>query len=56
LLRSELEHFRTHPEDAVKMAAHPLGPLPDGWRAEEAAAYTVVANVLLNLDAFLNKG
>ena len=34
----------------------PLGPLPDGIDAVEAAAWTMIANVLLNLDGVLTKG
>jgi hypothetical protein len=41
---------------ATKLATDPLGPLPAGMDAAEAAAWTVVANVLLNLDGVLVKG
>ena len=37
-------------EKARLFATAPLGPLPKGVDAVEAAAWTVVANVLLNLD------
>ena len=37
------------------MATDPLGPLPDGMKAEELAACTVVGNVLLNLDEMFMK-
>ena len=40
---------------AVKMATDPLGPLPPGADAVELAAWTVVANVLLNLDEMFMK-
>jgi hypothetical protein len=40
---------------AVQLATDPLGPLPEGSDAIELAAWTVAANVLLNLDAVLNK-
>jgi hypothetical protein len=53
LLDEELIHFRQLPEDALKLATQPLGPLPEGLDAVEAAAWTSVANVLLNLDGFL---
>jgi hypothetical protein len=56
LHQSELEHYRTMPNDAEKLATDPLGPLPSGMDAVEAAAWTVVANVLLNLDGVLTKG
>jgi uncharacterized small protein (DUF1192 family) len=41
--------------EALALATDPLGPLPDGLDAERAAAWTAVANVLLNLDAVLVK-
>ena len=40
---------------ATQMATMPLGPLPAGIDPAEAAAYTLVANVLLNLDETLMK-
>lgn len=42
--------FAAAPDDALQMATDPLGPLPQGADAAEMAAWTVVANVLLNLD------
>jgi len=42
--------FSQAPEQARKMATVPLGPAPDGASLDELAAWTVVANVLLNLD------
>ena len=35
------------------MATEPLGPAPDGSDLADLAAWTVVANVLLNLDETL---
>ncbi len=55
LYRSEAAHFRGEPAAALKMAAEPLGPLPVGLETSEAASWTVVANVLLNLDGVLMK-
>jgi hypothetical protein len=40
---------------AMQMATDPLGPLPAGLQAPEMAAWTVVSNVLLNLDETLAK-
>ena len=34
------------------MATDPLGPLPEGMSEVDAAAWTVVANVVLNLDKY----
>ncbi len=56
LYQSELEHFRKDSAAAEQLATKPLGPLPAGVDARELAAWTVVANVLLNLDAVLMKG
>jgi hypothetical protein len=52
----ELAHYRKDPEAAKKLATDPLGPLPDGMDAAAQAAWTVVANVLLNLDGVLTRG
>jgi mono/diheme cytochrome c family protein len=40
---------------ALALATEPLGPLPPEMAAAELAAWTAVANVLLNLDAVLTK-
>jgi hypothetical protein len=53
LLDEELLHYREVPDDAAKLATQPLGPLPAGVDTAEAAAWTSVANVILNLDGFL---
>jgi hypothetical protein len=45
--------FKSQPEAAIKMATEPLGALPEGLDAAEMAAWTVVANSILNLDEFL---
>jgi muconolactone delta-isomerase len=50
-----LAEYRNEPDEAMKMATDPRGPLPDGVDAADAAAMTVVCNVILNLDEFLNK-
>jgi hypothetical protein len=56
LFETELQHYRQSPEKAVKLATDPLGSLPSGMEAADLAAWTVIANVLLNLDAVLTKG
>lgn len=56
LFDSELAHYRDAEKEALKLATEPLGALPDGLSPAEAAAWTVVANVLLNLDGVLVKG
>ena len=44
-----------HPDDAEKLATKPLGPLPKGCKADQAAAWTAVCNVILNLDETVTK-
>jgi hypothetical protein len=43
------------PAKAKQMATVPLGPVPEGISELDAAAWTVVANVVLNLDETLSK-
>jgi hypothetical protein len=40
---------------ATQLATEPIGPLPAGMQAPEMAAWTVVGNVLLNLDEMFAK-
>jgi hypothetical protein len=49
------EHFAQNTDLATKMATKPLGPLPETLNVADAAAWTVVGNVLLNLDEMLMK-
>jgi hypothetical protein len=56
LFASEREHYAKDAKAAASMATEPLGPLPAGMDAADLAAWTVVANVLLNLDGVLTKG
>jgi hypothetical protein len=53
--RETLERFAPDPEAAEKMATEPLGAAPEGANVPELAAWTVVGNVLLNLDEMLMK-
>lgn len=55
LLADERARYAALPEDAVKVATDPLGPLPDGLDLVETAAWTQAASVLLNLDEALTK-
>ena len=55
LYQQTLAEYRKTPDAALAMATDPLGPLPPGMDAAELAAWTVVGNVLLNLDEFLAK-
>jgi hypothetical protein len=53
LLQQTRAQFASNPEQAMKLATDPIGPLPTGIEANEMAAWVLVANVLLNLDEFL---
>ena len=55
LYESELATYRKDGEAAKAMTTDPIGPLPAGQDAAEMAAWTVVSNVLLNLDGVLTK-
>ncbi|MGB7347595.1 MAG: DUF1553 domain-containing protein, partial [Pirellulaceae bacterium] len=55
-LAAEAEkHFAANAEKAMQMATDPLGKLPSGADAPEYAAWTVVSNVILNLDEMFMK-
>ncbi len=54
-IEEERAHFTQHRDDARRLASQPLGELPPHLDAIEAAAWTVGANVLLNLDSVLTK-
>ena len=47
--------FVKEPTKATQFATNPLGSLPKGMDVSEAAAWTVVANVIMNLDEMLMK-
>jgi mono/diheme cytochrome c family protein len=47
--------YATNPKLATQLATEPIGPLPVGTQASEMAAWTVVGNVLLNLDEVFAK-
>lgn len=55
LFHDSKTRFADSTEDAMKLATLPLGKLPDGIDAVDAAAMTVVCNVLLNLDEMFLK-
>ena len=50
LTKSRLEG---KPDDAKRLATEPLGPAAEGDDVTDLAAWTVVSNVLMNLDEFL---
>jgi hypothetical protein len=49
------ERYAKDDTAARKMATEPIGPLPAGANAAEMAAWSVVGNVLLNLDEMFLK-
>jgi hypothetical protein len=51
----EIEHYRQDEKAAVELATGERGPLPPGMWAGDAAAWTVCANVILNMDGVLVK-
>lgn len=55
LYAKTLEKYRQDAAAATQMATDPLGPAPAGLDIAELASWTVVANVLLNLDETLAK-
>ena len=50
LYQTTRERFSNDPAQARMMAEQPLGALPEGMDTVDLAAWTVVGNVLLNLD------
>jgi hypothetical protein len=55
LFQRSLTKFESQPDAARRLATEPIGPLPKDLSAPELAAWTVVGNVLLNLDEALMK-
>jgi hypothetical protein len=55
LYQDSHEQLSAQPDEAKQLAMEPLGALPEGSDPIEAAALTVVCNVLLNLDEMLFK-
>lgn len=47
--------YADDPKAAMAIATMPLGPAPEGMAVDELAAWTVVSNVLLNLDEMFMK-
>jgi hypothetical protein len=55
LHEQSLAKFTAAPDDAKRMATEPLGPVEGEANLAELASWTVVGNVLLNLDEFVMK-
>jgi hypothetical protein len=56
LYETERARFQNDRDAAVALASQPLGPIPTGQDPADLAAWTTLANVLLNLDGVLTKG
>ncbi|MFO0892047.1 MAG: PSD1 and planctomycete cytochrome C domain-containing protein [Isosphaeraceae bacterium] len=56
LFEEEKSRFASSKAEALALATEPIGPLPAGMDPADLAAWTTVANVLLNLDGVLTKG
>jgi len=56
LYQREVANFDEHPIAAANMATSESAAAPSSMRVSELAAWTVVANVLLNLDEMITKG
>jgi hypothetical protein len=55
LLDQLLADYAATPDEAQSFATNPIGPLPDGMKAVDLAAWTAVAQVLLNTDEAFQK-
>jgi hypothetical protein len=55
LYTKSFDRFSRDSKQALTVATVPLGPLAPEVNAAEFAAWTIVGNVLLNLDEFLMK-
>jgi hypothetical protein len=55
LYEQALAMFKSRPAEARRMATEPLGATSEGTDFSQLAAWTVVGNVLLNLDEMLMK-
>ena len=55
LFNASREQLQKQPDHAMKLATDPLGPAPKDADVTELAAWTLVGNVLLNLDEMLMK-
>jgi hypothetical protein len=52
----QLESFKRDPASAQALVGVGSAPRPSGLDTERLAAWTMLANVLLNLDEFVTKG
>jgi hypothetical protein len=54
-LRSQLEYFHGHPQEATRLLAVGTKPSEPKLNSEELAAYAVIASLILNLDEVITK-
>jgi hypothetical protein len=54
-LQSQLEYFSRHPQEATRLLAVGAKPGEAKVKAEELAAYAVIASLILNLDEVITK-
>jgi Protein of unknown function (DUF1553)/Protein of unknown function (DUF1549)/Concanavalin A-like lectin/glucanases superfamily/Planctomycete cytochrome C len=54
-LQSQLEYFHGHPQEATRLLAVGARPSDTKLKAEELAAYAVIASLILNLDEVITK-
>lgn len=52
-LNDSLADFKQDPAAALALATDPLGPLPSGLDPAQTAAWTTIANIVMNLDEHL---
>jgi hypothetical protein len=53
LYEQSRQRFQKDPMQAKQLATDPIGPVPKGMEVSELAAWTLVGNVLMNLDEFV---
>jgi hypothetical protein len=54
-LQTQLKYFRGHPQEAAQLLAVGAKPYDTKLKAEELAAYAVIASLILNLDEVITK-
>ena len=54
-LQAQLEYFRSYPQEAVRLLSVGAKPNDAKLKAEELAAYAVIASLILNLDEVITK-
>jgi len=55
LLKKAMQSYEQDENAAKQLATVPIGPIPSGMKPVELASYTVVSNIMLNLDEVFQK-